>query len=206
MMMGTIDYASPEIVRNTASSELTVGVDLWSLGCVLYAMWIGEAPFHALSDALATEAIVRFVALSESEQMNWLTKQEADASNDMRDADPEGFRPPDQWMDLIGGLLRPIAMDRLGATDFNDMTENDRTKDAVDTKPFRYSSIRNHPALTSTSADEFTTVRDVDQDNTERSNAGLVFKPPPPDWLLAANNQTENPLRDGADGWEVFLL
>jgi serine/threonine protein kinase len=44
---GTCDYASPEILRGSPPSQLTVASDYWSVGCILYAMLHrGHSPFH----------------------------------------------------------------------------------------------------------------------------------------------------------------
>lgn len=44
---GTCEYASPEIVRGSPPSQLTVASDYWSVGCILYAMLHrGNSPFH----------------------------------------------------------------------------------------------------------------------------------------------------------------
>lgn len=44
---GTCHYASPEIVRGKPPSQLTVGSDYWSVGCILYAMLHdGSPPFQ----------------------------------------------------------------------------------------------------------------------------------------------------------------
>jgi serine/threonine protein kinase len=56
---GTSEYASPELLRGR--EDLTVETDLWSFGCVLFALFCsGRSPFYASSDALAVEKIVTF--------------------------------------------------------------------------------------------------------------------------------------------------
>ncbi|CAB9527515.1 Protein kinase [Seminavis robusta] len=58
---GTADYASPEIIRGIPASQLTPAVDLWSLGCILFAILHGQPPFHAPSDSLAIQSIMDYV-------------------------------------------------------------------------------------------------------------------------------------------------
>ena len=96
-ILGTIDYSSPEILRG--SQELSVAVDLWSLGCILHAMWIGRSPFHAENDLLCIAQILDY---TNSNQMIIL---------------PPLIRNT-CWQQLIAGLLLPNPSERLGATDF----------------------------------------------------------------------------------------
>jgi serine/threonine protein kinase len=73
LVRGTSDYASAEILRAKPVQELTIAVDLWSFGCILYALIYGESPFHAESDALAVEKVLAYekegVTPSERESM-----------------------------------------------------------------------------------------------------------------------------------------
>jgi serine/threonine protein kinase len=80
IVRGTSDYASAEILRARPVQELTVAVDLWSFGCILYALIYGESPFHAESDALAVDKVFDYckegVTLSERESMLFDVKPE----------------------------------------------------------------------------------------------------------------------------------
>lgn len=102
---GTSEYASPEILRAKDSRELTVAVDLWSFGCVLYALLGGEAPFHAESDALAVDKI-----------LDYCKEEKTDADRDTL-LFPAESTVSKQWKELILALLRPNAAERLGAGD-----------------------------------------------------------------------------------------
>ena len=96
-LLGTIDYASPELIRG--SQELSVAVDLWSLGCILHAMWIGRSPFHADSDVLCISQILDY------------------ANRNQPIILPPSIRNS-CWQQLITGLLQPNPSERLGLTDF----------------------------------------------------------------------------------------
>jgi serine/threonine protein kinase len=80
IVRGTSDYASAEILRAKPVQELTVAVDLWSFGCILYALIYGESPFHAESDALAVDKVFDYckegVTLSERESILFDVKPE----------------------------------------------------------------------------------------------------------------------------------
>lgn len=45
--VGSADYVSPEIIKETAVGPAT---DLWSYGCLIYTLLVGRAPFHAESN------------------------------------------------------------------------------------------------------------------------------------------------------------
>jgi serine/threonine protein kinase len=98
--VGTADYASPEVVMGD-SSKVSIGIDLWSLGCILFAMWEGESPFHAESDALA----VRKIAQYRGEPL----------SNKVM---------TDDWMRLIRDLLTPNPSTRLGTSDLDQKSDS----------------------------------------------------------------------------------
>lgn len=58
--VGTADYVSPEVIKGNISGmgedEGRIPpstIDLWSYGCVVYFMFLGESPFHSESDNVA---------------------------------------------------------------------------------------------------------------------------------------------------------
>ncbi len=55
----TPDYASPEQIRGQA---ITVAVDIYSLGVVLYELLTGERPYKVASAAMLEDAVVRLEA------------------------------------------------------------------------------------------------------------------------------------------------
>ena len=56
MAVGTPPYMSPEQVR--ASNDLDARADIWSLGCVLYELISGSAPFERMSMIQACAAVL----------------------------------------------------------------------------------------------------------------------------------------------------
>jgi serine/threonine protein kinase len=65
--VGTADYVCPEIIRGSISSssilqrnQLLPAIDLWSLGCLIFQMSVGESPFHAESDQNAFQRVLDY--------------------------------------------------------------------------------------------------------------------------------------------------
>lgn len=65
--VGTADYVCPEMIRgNIASSSISQrnrllpAIDLWSLGCLIFQMCVGESPFHADSDRSAFQKVLDY--------------------------------------------------------------------------------------------------------------------------------------------------
>lgn len=92
--VGTAEYVSPEVLHD---EPVTKACDLWALGCIIYQMLVGCAPFHADSEFLTFQAI---------------------------DSHIDGSKPLEQpasmgalaW-DLICKLLTTSAKERIGAGD-----------------------------------------------------------------------------------------
>ncbi|KAK1735290.1 3-phosphoinositide-dependent protein kinase [Skeletonema marinoi] len=71
--VGTADYVCPEMIRGSIKScctgttssmsqqdELLGAIDLWSLGCLIFQMSVGESPFHAESDQGAFQRVLDY--------------------------------------------------------------------------------------------------------------------------------------------------
>jgi len=56
---GTSLYMPPEVLLSAARSREAFALDLWALGCILFQMLVGETPFHAASEYLAFQRILR---------------------------------------------------------------------------------------------------------------------------------------------------
>jgi serine/threonine protein kinase len=68
---GTSEYSSPELLRGLDS--VSFETDLWSLGCVMFALLHGGAsPFHAPSDTLAVEKVMNFDSAADEEILSSL--------------------------------------------------------------------------------------------------------------------------------------
>ena len=69
---GTADFVCPEAIRGKIESnntdpssmiqqnELLPAIDLWSFGCLIFNMCVGESPFHAESDQIAFQRILDY--------------------------------------------------------------------------------------------------------------------------------------------------
>lgn len=99
---GTADYASPQVIRG---EEVMADCDLWSLGCILYAMWEGNSPFHDESDALAIRRITDY------------------ANNNGAELRRSSIIKDDDWVMLIRDLLEPDSTSRLGMKDYDKKEE-----------------------------------------------------------------------------------
>lgn len=44
--IGTPCYLPPEIQENSNETEYTIKADIWTLGCIFYAVLSGQFPFH----------------------------------------------------------------------------------------------------------------------------------------------------------------
>ncbi len=121
---GTTEYSCPEIIRGM--SDLSVSVDLWSLGCIIFTMLVGKSPFHASSEALVVARIRSFI----------------DAYTDIdgayayfSDKPPANALEAD-WMYFVMNLFHPDPLQRLGRLDFVTYSLSDKSD------CFVYNSIR----------------------------------------------------------------
>jgi serine/threonine protein kinase len=121
MPRGTSEYASPELLRGR--EDVTVETDLWSFGCVLFALLErGKSPFHASSDSLAVEKIATFdVATSEIISSS---------------------RLPPAWKELVSVLLQRDPRHRWVDTEFA-VSQLPYLSD-VETLSARYESMKQH--------------------------------------------------------------
>jgi serine/threonine protein kinase len=197
IVRGTSDYACAEILNAKPVQELTVAVDLWSFGCILYALVYGESPFHAESDALAVDKVFDYcaegVTLSERESMLFDAKpepadsaKEAAATPEQADSAKEAAtcstvnsakidNVPKEWKDLIRDLLHPEPSHRLGASD----------EEKEGSKKSYYPSIRASPLW-----------KGVDLELEPK------FLPAEPSWLKESKREG---MEDGSKGWTAFL-
>jgi serine/threonine protein kinase len=114
----TTDYSCPEVCLGTIDRKLTTAVDLWSLGCICFALLdeSGRSPFHAESDALSVQRIHAYM----------------NHEFELPTVFPEG------WNDVTTCLLHRDPGQRLGMCDL------DRSSDQ---SSVRYASIRSIPML-----------------------------------------------------------
>lgn len=102
--VGTAYYVSPEILKG---EQLTKAADLWALGCIIYQMISGMAPFRAGSEYLIFQKIL-----------------ECDLKF------PDGFNKTAK--DLVQRLIQIDPGKRLGAKDEHDLYESIRSHEFFD--------------------------------------------------------------------------
>lgn len=105
---GTCDFASPEILRGVSSQDLTIAVDIWSFGCILWCLLKGEPPFASSSEALAVQKVLTY----------------ANQTGEDRQALISNANLPQAWQRLIGPMLEPDQRLRFGDDD-NQRREKD---------------------------------------------------------------------------------
>ncbi|KAF1332594.1 Plk protein kinase, partial [Globisporangium splendens] len=101
---GTPNFIAPEILANEAA--YSVAVDMWSLGCILYCLLIGKAPFEGrkVSETLAN------VANANSDDLVFATGFSASASDLIkRLLTPDPSRRPSAVQALSHPWLREYA-------------------------------------------------------------------------------------------------
>lgn len=61
-LLGTMEYMAPEqfdVRKYGKNRQLSTNVDLWSLGGILYEMFLGELPFGGRNDGISQEQVMR---------------------------------------------------------------------------------------------------------------------------------------------------
>jgi serine/threonine protein kinase len=109
---GTVDYASPELLRGIPPWDLTRAVDYWSLGCLVAALLWGQSPFHAATDHLATQLILQYVNNNKGGGDLPLLAQ-----FDNGCIHNNSIKHHEEWKALIVDLLHPNPTLRLGMKD-----------------------------------------------------------------------------------------
>jgi len=96
--VGTPEYMPPELVKNTESCFAS---DLWSLGCTLYQLICGRPPFRGVTEYLTMQKVQDGLKVI---------------------VYPEPF--PDLAKNLVERLLQPNPLERIGATNYNDLKQH----------------------------------------------------------------------------------
>ena len=122
MVMGTVNYMSPEQARGLPVDERT---DIWSLGCVLYEMLAGSPPFKGETPTDVTVSILEreppaLASLSESipAELDWVVKKALRKDRDERYqtlkevlGDLRGIK---QELDFAAKLERTTTLEKSG--------------------------------------------------------------------------------------------
>jgi 3-phosphoinositide dependent protein kinase-1 len=147
-LVGTADYVSPEILNN---ERVTCAADLWALGCVVYQMMIGRAPFKAMSEYLTFQLIVAgewsFPSCDSGKgEGNGGVGNDNDGTGattaipNHNNRDQGYVVVSEEAKDLITQLLQLNPRERLGANDIQDLKNHPFFRD-ID-----WNGIRNLPA------------------------------------------------------------
>ncbi|KAJ7547985.1 hypothetical protein O6H91_08G112400 [Diphasiastrum complanatum] len=80
--VGTAEYVSPEALNGR---PLTIGADLWALGCIVYQMLEGKPPFRAASEYLTFQKVMARDFVMQPH----FTPEARDLVNHLLDLDPE---------------------------------------------------------------------------------------------------------------------
>lgn len=94
-LVGTADYLAPEVLSN---DPVTYALDLWALGCIIFQMLVGKAPFKAATEYLTFQLIA-----------------------DARFSFPSEPVVPSAARVLISQLLKVDPAERLGAQDLGEL-------------------------------------------------------------------------------------
>jgi serine/threonine protein kinase len=153
--VGNPDYASPEMIRGSNDDDtLSPSMDIWSFGCLVYHMSVGESPFHAASDHLAVQRVLDF------------------ANRKMEICFPPSIN--EAAKDLISLLLSIDPASRLGMQD--GVIESNNTCHSTEIGQKRYISIRNHSFF---HTNEDTTIWMSLESKTKEP----PYKPAQPKWM-----------------------
>ncbi|KAJ7525977.1 hypothetical protein O6H91_17G076700 [Diphasiastrum complanatum] len=80
--IGTAEYVSPEVLT---SHPLTIGADLWALGCIVYQMLEGKPPFRGTSEYITFQKVMA----REFMMPPHFTPEAQDLVDHLLDLDPE---------------------------------------------------------------------------------------------------------------------
>jgi len=215
---GTADYTCPELLRRRHRCERTVAtanngtgddskesllllqlyaIDLWSFGCVLYAMLSedGQSPFHADTDALAVQKILSFAGQCSGADAKD-GKNTATCRCDSIFGDDHDSNFPSDWIVVISSLLDPDPQRRLGWQ--QQYSEAADTVDTRNCKILKWYYWTKRGELSHDAAPWSTAWKDVD---LKRPPSDLVA-PEFPTWYTAAEDMV-----DGSRGaWSAFLV
>jgi serine/threonine protein kinase len=174
---GTNEYSSPEVLNGTLSQLLSPAADLWSLACVLYAMWNTtgnyDSPFSHCekSDMMVLQKMRNYFKCDNSttNRSHWLFPPDSELS----------VRVPEEWKSTIIDMLHPFPQERLGMTD-HAIISDDRGSEMLS-----YLSLRARLLIPLAFC----------------GNQSHLFLPETVQAL-----QQQNEFHDGASSWSPFLI
>jgi len=197
---GSPGFAAPELLQQQ-SKNVTAAADLWSVGCLFFALWTGSSPFEdSGSEALTVQRSQEYCALvDETARTAFLFGDDAtpkDADNGGTTKDKETMSTtrkqratlvPAPWKLLIASLLRPTPSERAGMADTDQKINSTEEKDGTSLYP---------------SLQQLDVWKDVD------TNTVPALLPPVPQWWTEQQQDEKDnkKLKDGATGWSAFLV
>ncbi|PIK55453.1 putative G protein-coupled receptor kinase 5 [Apostichopus japonicus] len=90
--VGTVGYMAPEVIKN---ERYTFSPDYWGLGCLLYEMIEGRAPFRAKKEKVKREEVDRRVKEDDEKYSNKFSEEAKELSRKLLTKDPNqrlGFK------------------------------------------------------------------------------------------------------------------
>ena len=186
---GTMEYSCPELIQGMLPQFLTEAVDLWSLGCLLYAMLgNGSSPFHTDSEALTVQTIMDYKK-QQQQQQNKTETNEQQSSTTTNSNTPLIQRLP---MNGSGNAIATTATTTTIPNEWESTVQGLLLIDPIErTKAWT--------ALVASSSSSSSLLA------SERPSDLLLPKAP---WNDEEGEEVVDPaeLKDGALGWPVFVL
>jgi serine/threonine protein kinase len=197
---GTAAYSAPELIHGSMDVLAPTAADVWSLGCVLYALLqrpavaacVSSSPFDCRDEAATIQAIAAYCLQTNASARCAMLFGTTNAS-------AETFA----WTALIGGLLHPIATERLGA------------RDALlqSSLPQQQQTEKVYPSIQASSAWQAWHLQEAPEAFWQRERATSSSQPldpsiplpPVPSWWTRATS-LNTVYKDGQEGWSVFLV
>jgi serine/threonine protein kinase len=200
LLRGTAAYSAPDlnvtISAQDAQPPVSFSVDLWSAGCILFAMLFDQmSPFDKGSEVACIDSIDDFCS-SISTEMRYSKLFEVETTPLSSTSSETDARPLKTVKDVIFGLLNPISAERMSFAKQGQIGNLDEPSDIA------YPHVRSSLA------------------GLVSENDAIMkpeFLPPIPSWWTrncsASVVKGSSPesldshfLSDGAAGWSVFLV
>jgi serine/threonine protein kinase len=223
---GTAAYSAPELIHGSIDVVAPAAADLWSLGCVLYALLqcpvvvatvASSSPFDCQGNEAATiQAVAAYCLQSNASARCAMLVGTHHATT--ADDDDDGTLAA--WTALIGGLLHPVATERLGARDALQRSPPPPSPQLLLPTEKVYPSIQASPAWQARHLQETPeTFRQRERASARTTGSSVCVSQPPdeedqltiplppvPSWWTHATSLNTASYKDGQEGWSAFLV